>query len=147
MQRMFKILTRNQVKDRTINFLVIIFVLIIAFVTIGCLVIIGLETIKNETVNPAVIAILSILAAAVTGLITISHTTSQINGTAAQAAQEAANTNANVAAIQKEAVAATIEAMLSAQKQADMHSTQMETLAKIGPPPSESPPLPPSVGA
>lgn len=129
MKNVLHALSSVGVKDNTLDFIVRMLVIVVTIVIVGCLVIIGIETIKDEPVNTVIISILFVLVTAAAGLITVSHTTSQINGTAAQVANATATTATNAALVQKDAIESVVQAVLSAQRQADIHSEAMSGIA------------------
>jgi hypothetical protein len=125
--------------DKTINFVLQVFVLFLFLVGIGSMAVIVIQILRNETPSPAIIAIITVLFTAAAGLITVSHTTAQINGTVAQSAQQASNVENATAERQTAAIAAAVKAVFDAQKQADAHTLDLQkivTAATVAPPPN-----------
>jgi len=111
--------------DRTINFVLVILVVFLFVLGAGCIGIILVQILRNETPAPSIVAIVTAIAVSAGGLITVSHTTNQINGTAAQSAQQAQNASNQSNEATAEIIQQVIAATYAAQKQADSHAEQV----------------------
>jgi hypothetical protein len=112
--------------DKTVNFVITLFAVFIFILGMCMVVILGIEVIRGQQLSPSIVAILTAITVAAGGLITVTHTTNQINGTAAQSAQAASLSASNNAGDTAALVQQVIAATLAAQRQADTHSIEMK---------------------
>lgn len=110
----------------TINTILILFTSFLFLLGIACVVVLLVDALRNIPFQPVIISVLSILITASAGLITVSHTTTQINGTAAQSAQAASNVSSRNAIDMQTMIQQVVGATLAGQKQADTHSLEMQ---------------------
>lgn len=115
--------------DPVVNYILIMLVTFLFILGTGCVVILMVEVIQNQQPSGGIVAILTAIAVAAGGLVTVSHTTNQINGTAAQASQQAASVASSSADVQAAAIAAAVHAVLASQKQADVHNENIAAAA------------------
>jgi hypothetical protein len=112
--------------DKTVNFVITLFAVFIFILGMCMVVILAIEVIRGQELSPSIVAILTAITVAAGGLITVTHTTNQINGTAAQSAQAASESASNNAEDTAALVQQVIAATLAAQRQADTHSIEMK---------------------
>jgi hypothetical protein len=112
--------------DKTVNFVITLFAVFIFILGMCMVVILAIEVIRGQELSPSIVAILTAITVAAGGLITVTHTTNQINGTAAQSAQAASESASNNAGDTAALVQQVIAATLAAQRQADTHSIEMK---------------------
>jgi hypothetical protein len=112
--------------DKTVNFVITLFAVFIFILGMCMVVILAIEVIRGQQLSPSIVAILTAITVAAGGLITVTHTTNQINGTAAQSAQVASESASNNAGDTAALVQQVIAATLAAQRQADTHSIEMK---------------------
>jgi len=112
--------------DKTVNFVITLFAVFVFILGMCMVVILAIEVIRGQELSSSIVAILTAITVAVGGLITVTHTTNQINGTAAQSAQAASESASNNAGDTAALVQQVIAATLAAQRQADTHSIEMK---------------------
>jgi hypothetical protein len=112
--------------DKTVNFVITLFAVFIFILGMCMVVILAIEVIRGQELSPSIVAILTAITVAAGGLITVTHTTNQINGTAAQSAQAASESVSQNAGDTAALVQQVIAATLAAQRQADTHSIEMK---------------------
>lgn len=126
-------LTNVGATNDTINFILKMLALFMFIVGMGIIAIMIVESVRDQTINPAFIAILVVIVTIVSGLLTVSSTTAHINGTAAQSAQLASVAQSTNAEQLTSIIEKVLAASLTAQKQADTHATDIVSAASTIP--------------